>query len=380
MAKDILALTAKAFNGNNRYIVNEGGTRSGKTFATLTLLYNIAASRKCLISVVSETFPHLRKGAIRDFMEILQKANAWNDNYWHKTESTYSIPDAGTIEFFSVDTPGKVHGPARNHLFINEGQNISYDIARHLFVRTTENIFVDFNPTHEFWAHTELKDERDCVWLHSTYKDNGFLTAAQIREIEKNQKNDNWWRVYGLGLIGQLEGLVFTGFTMIDKMPDGGKIKFGMDFGYTNDPTTLIETRVIGENIYLDEMIYKTNLSNPEIVSLMKSNGVKPNYDEIIADSAEPKTIDEIYKSGFNIRPSVKGPDSIRSGINKIKEYKIHITKRSTNLIREFRNYTWATDKEGRATNKPIDAFNHGIDAVRYALSIPEKTETWTTA
>jgi len=370
--KDILALTAKAFNEGNRYIVNEGGTRSGKTFATLMLLYNIAASRKCLISVVSETFPHLRKGAIRDFQEILEKANVWNQDNWHKTESTYSIPGKGAIEFFSVDTPGKVHGPARDHLFINEAQNISYDIARHLFVRTTGNIFIDFNPTHEFWAHTEIKNDSDAKWFHSTYLDNGFLTAAQIKEIEKNKKNDAWWRVYGLGLIGQLEGLVFPEIQLVDSMPNVER-RLGLDFGYTNDPTTLIDVRIHGEGIYLDELIYRTGLTNPEIVGLMKTHGIKPQYDEIIADSAEPKSITEIYQSGFNVKSAAKGADSIRNGIDNIKKYNIFVTKRSVNLIKEFRNYVWVTDKDGKATNKPIDAFNHGIDAVRYSLSLQKQ-------
>ena len=366
--KDLIGLTAQAYNAKQRYIINEGGTRSGKTFSTLSVLIKIASKYSKLISVVSETFPHLRKGAIRDFQTIMEAGNMWDDKNWHKTESTYTFPGAGRIEFFSCDTPGKVHGPARDILFINEAQNISLDIARHLFVRTTGQIFIDFNPTHEFWAHTELKTESECTWLHSTYIDNPFLTLAQIKEIERNKKNENWWRIYGEGVMGQLEGLVFPEIKQIDYFPDVA-FTYGLDFGYTNDPTALVKVGINGDNIYFDEIIYRTNLTNAEIIALLKSNGIKPMHDEIFADSAEPKSINEIFLAGFNIKGAAKGKDSIMAGIDRIKQYNIHITKRSTNLIREFRNYVWVTDKEGKPTNKPVDAFNHGIDACRYSIS-----------
>ena len=192
MKQGITGKTADAFTDGKRYIVNEGGTRSGKTFAVLRLLYMIALTRKVLISIVSETFPHLRKGAVRDFRQILQEMGVWNEKRWYESKHQYVFPNESIIEFFSVDSPDKVHGPSRDILFINEAQNISFDIARHLFVRTTKQIFIDFNPTHEFWAHTELKPDNDCAWVHSTYKDNPFLTANQVKEIERGKKNANW--------------------------------------------------------------------------------------------------------------------------------------------------------------------------------------------
>ena len=368
MKQGIVGKTADAFTDGKRYIVNEGGTRSGKTFAVLRLLYLIAQTRKVLISIVSETFPHLRKGAVRDFKQILQEMGVWDERKWFESKHQYQLANGSLIEFFSVDSPDKVHGPSREILFINEAQNISFDIARHLFVRTTGQIFIDFNPTHEFWAHTELKPDKDCAWVHSTYKDNPFLTANQVKEIERGKKNQNWWQVYGLGQIGQLEGLVFPAFSFCDTLPDADRVAYGLDFGFSNDPTALIRIATRGDDLYLDEVIYQTELTNREIVQLLKQHGLKPHYDEIIADSAEPKSIHEIRQAGFNVKPAVKGPDSIRAGIDRMLSFNIHITKQSTNLIKEFRNYTWVKDKEGKATGKPVDMYNHGIDAVRYAI------------
>jgi phage terminase large subunit len=364
--KDLVALTVKAYNDGKRYIVNEGGTRSSKTFSVLLALYLIASSKRVLISIVSETFPHLRKGAIRDFELILQNAKAWQPDSWAKGESTYTLPNGSKIEFFSVDSPGKVHGPARDILFINEGQSISWDITRHLFVRTKGTIFVDFNPTHEFWAHTELKEDAGTEWVHSTYLDNPFLEPEQVREIERNRKNETWWRVYGEGLVGQYEGLIFPEIELVDEMP-GHESFYGLDFGYTNDPSALIQVQLSGEAIYLNELVYETGLRNIDLSKKMADAGLT-KQDSIFADSAEPKSIDDLYYYGWNVYPAEKGRDSIMYGIDLMRQYTIRITKQSINLIKEFRNYRYDQDKEGNNLNKPIDTWNHGIDAARYAV------------
>jgi len=362
----LISKTTDAFLNGKRYIVNSGGTRSGKTFAVLTVLYNIALTRKVLISIVSETFPHLRKGAIRDFELILQNAKAWQPDSWAKGESTYTLPNGSKIEFFSVDSPGKVHGPARDILFINEGQSISWDITRHLFVRTKGTIFVDFNPTHEFWAHTELQQDPATEWIHSTYLDNPFLEPEQVREIERNRKNETWWRVYGEGLVGQYEGLIFPEIELVDEMP-GHESFYGLDFGYTNDPSALIQVQLSGEAIYLNELVYETGLRNIDLSKRMADAGLV-KQDSIFADSAEPKSIDDLYYFGWNVYPAEKGRDSIMYGIDLMRQYTIRITKQSINLIKEFRNYRYDQDKEGNNLNKPIDTWNHGIDAARYAV------------
>jgi phage terminase large subunit len=243
--------------------------------------------------------------------------------------------------------------------------------------RRSEIVIADFNPTSEFWLESWIKYYDDSEIILSNYMDNPYLPETERKRIIKRAEMDmNFRRIHIDCEYGISEGLVFEKWDQIDEMPDINR-RLGMDFGYTNDPTTLIDVRIDKDNLFLDELIYRTNLTNPEIVSTMKQSGVKPGYDEIIADSAEPKSIEEIYRAGFNVRPSVKGPDSIRAGIDRIKQYNIHITKRSTNLIKEFRNYTWVTDKEGKPTNKPIDGFNHGIDAIRYALTLPPKTNNF---
>jgi len=367
--KDIIALTVRAFNDNKRYIINSGGTRSGKTFSVLTALYLIASTRKVLISVVSETFPHLRKGAIRDFQQILEAANVWKPENWGKSESTYTLDNGSKIEFFSVDSPGKVHGPARDILFINEAQNIAHETARHLFVRTTGTIFIDFNPTHSFWAHTELEQEETATWINSTYLDNPYLSPEQVKEIERNKRNEAWWRVYGLGLVGQYEGLIFPAFELVDRFPDAGNVIYGLDFGYTADPTALIKVAIKDETIYLHELVYSTGLRNTDINYELKRAGVQ-REDEIFADSAEPKSIDDLYFYGWNVHPTEKGRDSVMYGLDLMKQYKIAVTKDSVNLIKELRNYSYLQDKNGNMINKPIDSFNHAIDAARYAVTM----------
>lgn len=357
---------ADSYLNKTRYIINEGGTRSSKTFSVLSVLINIANANKGLvISVVSETFPHLRKGAIRDFQNIMQDWNMWSEAQWSKSESTYNFASGSIIEFFSVDSPGKVHGPARDILFINEAQNISYDIARHLFVRTTGTIFIDFNPTHEFWAHLELKQDPACKWIHSTYKDNPYLTPEQVTEIERNRHNIAWWTVYGEGKIGRLEGLVYPSFQMQDELPDNGSDVWGLDFGFTNDPTAVTHCKVIGNNLYIDQVVYRSGLLTRDLAKLLEQSGCRKNYDEIFADPSQPQAIEELCSYGFNVK---KADNAILPGIEFVNNYYLHVTKRSTDLIKELRNYTYIQDKEGNYTNKPIDAYNHSLDSLRYGI------------
>ena len=367
--RDLLGEHIDAFNKKPRYIVSEGGTRSGKTFSILTLLYHISLRQNTgIISVVSETFPHLKKGAIRDFKSILESANTFDSNKWHKTDSIYSTKEHSILEFFSCDNSGKVHGPSRRILFINEAQNISYEVFKQLAVRTTDIIFIDFNPTHEFWAH-ELKNDPDCIWINSTYLDNPFLTNNQVKEIEKGKSNKYWWDVYGLGKIGRLEGAIFENWGTVDSMPEEKRgLMYGLDFGFTNDPTALTEVCFNNDEIWVNELIYQKGLTNNEIVGLAKEKQIDRQL-EIIADCAEPKSIQEIYNYGFNVKPCVKGKDSIINGIQLMQQRKINITKSSTNIIKEFRNYQWSKDKEEKRLNKPIDMWNHSIDSIRYACS-----------
>lgn len=348
-----------------RFVSSCGGTRSGKTFAALEWLYKRAARDKApsINSVVSETFPHLKRGAIRDFQTLL--GDRWDESCWSKGESVYTLPNGSIIEFFSADSPAKVHGPARDRLFLNEVQNIPYEIARQLFVRTRGLIIMDYNPTHSFWANELIETRPECVTIHSTYKDNPFLTPEQVAEIESNRHDRNWWQVYGEGKVGTLEGLIYT-FEQIDRMPEpeGLKEVWGMDFGFTNDPTAIVRCLVDTgrKTVYVDEKCYRTRMMNADIAALLKAEGIGPAT-EIYADCAEPKSIAEIRTAGLKVLPSDKDApvrsQKLTFQLQWMQGWQIRVTKSSVNLIKELRNYTWDKDKDGNSVNYPIDTFNH---------------------
>lgn len=378
--------TLAAWVLHKRYISSCGGTRSGKTFSILqtfilAIVEEVNQGRAATVnSVVSESMPHLQRGAIRDFKVIMQTEGIWEEERWNETLHTYSWENGSILEFFSVDNAGKVHGSARDRLFINEAQNISYDIARQLFVRTRGQIVCDYNPTHSFWLNEEIEPRDNCTTLRSTYRDNEFLTKEQVEEIESNRGDSNWWKVYGEGKIGTLEGLIYD-FEQIDGLPSGEeasslKETYGMDFGFTNDPTTLVHILAdTGRKVlYVDECCYKTRMMNADIARMMGEVGVGRRV-RVFADCAEPKSIAEIAEYGFNIVPCDKDApvrsDKLKFQIQWVQGWKMMVTKRSINLIRELRNYTWAKDRDGNSINEPIDKFNHALDALRYGVWTP---------
>ena len=371
-----------------RVKVVPGGTSAGKTYGIIPVLIDRAASTPDLaISIVAESIPHLRKGAMKDFLKVMKDTNRFFPERWHKTLLTYTFANGSYIEFFSADTEQKVRGPRRDILYINECNNLSFNTYHQLAIRTDGEIWLDFNPSNEFWAHKELADDVDADWLTLTYKDNEALSGSIIKEIEKalykgfydpnktnlfdptNIKNGywaNWWKVYGLGLLGSLEGVIFENWKTIDSVPQGAKlIGRCMDFGYTNDPSTLMAAYKWNNRLIWDEEFYLKGLKNGDMARLLKANGVQM-LDTVIAESAEPKSIDEINSYGFTLEPAEKGPDSINFGISVLQEYDMLITKRSTNCIKELRQYCYDRDKTGKLLNKPIDAFNHCIDPMRY--------------
>lgn len=368
---------AQAWVQDPRYIDCGGGARSGKTFSILQLLSLVIPSdaKPTINSVVSETGPHLSRGAIRDFKEIMAADGRWDDNAWNRTQNIYTFPNGSILEFFSADQPGKVLGPARDRLFINEANNVGYETARQLIVRTRGLVIWDYNPVRAFWAHEHYQPRENCISIHSTYKDNGYLTPQQVQEIESYKSDERWWRVYGEGLVGTLDGLIYD-FTQIDEMPDPqGLVEvYGLDFGFTNDPTAIVRLLVhTGKReVYLDEVTYKTGLTNDGICRELSLAGVQPRTARIYADCAEPKSIAEIASAGFVIVPCTKDApvksDKMKFQIDFCRRYALKVTKRSTNVIKELRNYTFAKDKDGNALNTPIDAYNHSLDAMRYAL------------
>lgn len=364
--------TKKAWKDDGvRVILNCGGTRSGKTYSILMLLALIAHGASLdghpvIISVVTQTFPQLRTGAMRDFERIvpaLLPSGSYEEN---KSNHSWKIRDS-LIEFFSADQYEKVLGAQRDYLFINECNRLGYEVVRQLMVRTSMKVFLDYNPVTSFWVNDHILTRNDYTLIHSTYENNKkHLSPAQIAEIESHKKDRNWWRVYGEGLEGRMEGLVFPDWDIVPEFPEGCRVRYGIDFGF-NDPTAIVRAGVIGDDLYLDELCYEVGLISADISSRLAYHGVQKRADRIIGDSAAAVQIETLHRDGWNIHPCKKGPGSIMAGISTMKRYKIHLTATSQNLQREFLNYTWEKDKDEKAVDMPIDSFNHAIDACRYA-------------
>lgn len=361
--------TRKITKLNKRIRAIPGGTSASKTISILLYLIARAQTDKTstLTSVVAESFPHLRRGAMRDFLNILQTQNYFNDALWDKTNSIYTFETGSSIEFFSVDQPEKVRGARRDRLFINEANNIPFTAFEELEVRTKELIFLDWNPTNTFWYYDEVKGKRtDVEELTLTYVDNESLSPEIIASIEQRKDRKSWWNVYGLGQLGEIEGRIFTDWKIIDEIPHEARLeRFGLDFGYTNDPSAFVAVYYFNGGYILDEIFYLKGLSNKQIsdIVLNEKSGL------VVADSAEPKSIDEIKNHGINIIPTEKGKDSVMHGIQFVQDQRISVTKRSTNVIKEYRNYLWETDRNGKKLNIPEHQWSHSMDAIRYALT-----------
>ena len=353
-----------------RYISNKGGTRSTKTYSTLQFLHLLipkADKAGDITSVVSESFPHLKKGAIRDFENIIGHSLK-GDPHWNATDNVWTYDNGAKLEFFSVDNAAKVHGSQRKRLFINEANHIAYEIFRQLAVRTSSIIFIDYNPASVCWIQNEVESKSNCILIKSTYKDNPFLSAEQVREIEDQKSDANWWKVYGCGLEGTLDGLIYE-FEQIDELPVKTEMDHlveiqGLDFGFTNDPTARVQ--VIADPrkkiLYVRERCYQTHMQNKHIIQDLQDDGVGRRV-EIYADCAEPKSIADIQDAGFNVIPCDKDApvksDKLKFQLQWMQGWKLYVTKDSLNLINELRNYTWAKDKDGTLLNQPIDKLNH---------------------
>lgn len=343
-----------------------GGTSASKTISILMWLIVYAQEHKDkTISVVSESFPHLKRGAIRDFLSIMQDLNRFQDSAWNKTDYIYTFPTGTKIEFFSADQPGKVRGPRRDILFVNEANNIPYETYTQLEVRTKILVWLDWNPVSEFWFYTDVMGKDGVDFITLTYKDNEALDPQIVKAIESRMGNKNWWAVYGLGQLGESEGRIYKDWAIIDEIPHEARLeRYGLDFGYTNDPTALVGIYKYNGGFILDEVVYQRGLDNKQIADVLIN---EPNA-LVMADSAEPKSIDEIRSYGVNILPAAKGQGSILQGIQYVQQQRISVTKRSLNLLKEYRNYLWITDKDGKTINEPSPIFNHSMDAIRYGM------------
>ena len=364
----ITTATEKISNLTKRVRGLQGGTSAGKTVSALQYLIVMAQSDEIptLTSIVSESFPHLRRGAMRDFENVMKTQNFFKDALWDKTNSVYTFRNGSKIEFFSADQPDKLRGGRRDRLFINEANNIKFSAFEELEVRTKEFIILDWNPVSEFWWHTEVINKRnDAEQITLTYLDNEALSEDIIRSIEQRKDRIGWWKVFGLGEIGESQSKIYTGWQIIDEIPFEAKLeRYGVDFGYTNDPTAITAIYYFNGGYIADEITYQKGLSNKQIADIL----LNKEKALVIADSAEPKSVDEIYSYGINIIGAEKGRDSVTHSIQMVQEQRMSITSRSANIIREYRNYLWQTDKNGKIMNVPEDHFKHSMDAIAYAI------------
>jgi phage terminase large subunit len=365
--------TKKVFSLRKRIRAVAGGTAASKTISILIWCIKYAQQENHqgeLITIVSESYPHLEDGAMRDFKNIMQGHGYWSDDSWNATKHEYTFPLGTIIEFVSVDTYGKAHGPRRDVLFVNECNNLPYNIVDQLITRTRKIVWLDWNPSEEFWFYTEMlpnrKDDIDFITL--TYKDNEALDPVTIAEIESHINNKNWWTVYGLGQLGAVEGRIYHDWAVIDEIPQEARLeRRGLDFGYSDDPAAIVDVYYYNGGYIVDERLYQKGMLNKQLADFI-SNLESPQI-VVMADSAEPKSIDELKMYGINILPAAKGADSVRHGISYVQDKRLSVTRHSVNLLKEYRGYMWKTDKNGRILPNPEDRqSDHLLDALRYAF------------
>lgn len=373
-----------------RIRVIQGGTSAGKTYGILPILIDRAIKTDLLeVSVVSETMPHLKRGAIKDFKKIMKQTGRWKRSHWHESDKRYTFHNGSVIEFFSVDDESRVRGPRRNVLYVNECNNIKFDTYYQLLIRTDQEVYLDYNPTHEFWVNEEVIGNKNVEFLKLTYKDNNALSKTIVDELESNMekafynknvvwdemfletniKNSywaNWCKVYLFGEVGILEGAIYTNWKQSKSIPPMARlVGYGLDFGYSNDPTVLMAAYVYNGKYYFDQLIYRTGLKTRDIADLLKENDVRKDI-PIYCDSAEPKSRDELNEYGYSVISAIKGADSIRFGINLLQQDVFYVSDRSIETVKELRAYVWKKDKQNNKLNIPVDAFNHAMDAIRY--------------
>lgn len=382
----IMTTAAKKIRSMRKRIrVVQGGTSASKTVSIMLFLIAIAQKYPDLtISVVAETMPHLKKGAQKDFLMIMKRHKYYKEELWNRTDHIYTFETGTIIEFFSADSEDKVRGPRRDILFINECNNVKWPVYDQLEVRTRLFVILDYNPVGEFWVHEEIMPHMEHDFIKLTYLDNEGLDKRIVASIESRKHNVNWWRVYGLGETGAKEGQVYPDeWEQVDEVPeDAILLRHGVDFGYTNDPTAIVDLYKWNGGYLVDEVAYGHNMRNREIanyirrteglseVSKLDNSFVGRTKVLTIADSSEPKSIDDIDGYGVKITGATKGGGSVENGIDIVQDQLIRVTKRSTNVIKEKRNYLWKVDRRtGKNLNIPEDDFNHAMDAIRYVIT-----------
>jgi phage terminase large subunit len=357
-----------------KVVINQGGTWSGKTYSILQVLCTHAVQQSNLvITVAGQDIPNLKAGPLRD-MERILRSSTWLRSQvasYNRTERVYEFASGTIMEFNSYDDEQDAKSGKRDYLFVNEANGIPYPVFKQLALRTDKQVLIDYNPSAAFWVHelvlTNAGLYPSVELLISDHRHNPFISADMHAQIERlRHENEETWRVYARGLTGKVDGLVLKNVFVCDAIPEDAKfLACGIDFGFTNDATGCLEVYLQNGELWVNELIYETGLTNPDISRRFKALGLKTTQ-EIIADSAEPKSIEELRRIGWYITPARKGPDSILHGLDILQRYRINVTRRSTHLRAELGKYSWKKDRLGKTLNEPIDAFNHLIDPLRY--------------
>ncbi len=365
---------------DKKIIIEQGGARSGKTYNILLWIICVYCNQNSnkIITICRKTFPAIRSSVMRDFIEILRQNQIYNPEHHNRSNSEYWLYD-NLVEFISLDQAQKVRGRKRDLLFINEANELSYEDWQQLIFRTSGRIILDYNPADEYhWIYDKVIPREDAEFHRTTFYDNPFLEQSIKDEIKRlKDLDENYWRVYGLGLQGSSQDNVFNNFQMVDEIPDNAKlVSYGLDFGYSIDPTAVVGVYKHDRDIYINEVMYERGLTNQDVAERLSPIVAR---NEVICDSAEPKSIEELYRMGINSKPATKGRDSIQNGIDILKRHRIFITTSSLNLIKEFKNYKWQVDKNGKKLNVPVDKFNHLIDGLRYVglIHLKENKRGW---
>lgn len=371
---ELTVQTSKTFNDiqkGKKLILLRGGTRSGKSYSAIQWLIVKALEERCVVSVVRKSFPSLRISALRDFKTIMSDLGIWEDDRWLATENSYTFENGTLFEFLSVQDSERRKGTKRDYLFIDEANELDYEDFFQLFIRTTHKTILAFNPNFPInhWIYTQAKPHPEADEYISTFRDNPFLEWEIVQEIERLKTiSPSYYKIYGEGEIGVTEGLVFDNIHIMDTVPEGAELScYGIDFGYSSDPTALIAMYKWEDGILFDELVYMRGLLSNQIANFCLAAYENRGRNEVIADSSDPRLIEEIFRYGVNIKGAVKGRDSIKYGIDIMKQHKIWVTKGSTNLLEEFYSYLYQKDKNGVILSDPIDMNNHGLDACRYA-------------
>lgn len=367
MFKTSVVYTANLY-ATEKIIVNQGGTSSTKTYSIIQLLFTLAMSQPMqVITVVGQDVPNLKKGAYRDAKTIYYttpELQLWFSKP-NETERVFTCVNGSIIEFTSYQDEQDARSGKRDYLFLNEANGISYEIYRQLYLRTRKRVFIDYNPSARFWVHEQLIGRPGVKLIISDHRHNPFLTKEEHDKLESID-DPEFFKVYARGLTGVLQGLIYSKWDLVDEMPTTWSWRCkGLDFGFTNDPSTMVDVMFSNGELWVDELFYQTGMLNDDIVSVAEEAGVT-YYDEIVADSAEPKSIAELGKKGLRIEGVLKGAESIKVGIDILKKYKIHITRRSVNLRKEILAYRWKTGRDGLSKNEPVKFKDHTLDALRY--------------